>query len=290
MKGVILAAGRGTRLYPLTKIVNKQLLQIYDKPMIYYPLSVMLELGIKEILIITSKNDLIQFEELLGNGSQFGVSIKYDVQKIPLGIADAFRISKKFIKNHNTILLLGDNIFYGHNFLNSIKKEIDGFKSGAVILGYHVSNPERFGVVEFNTNNKVLSIEEKPSKPKSNYAIPGLYIYDNKVVEYVDSLDLSQRGELEITDLNKLYLKEDELKVLLLDKRVTWLDTGTPKSLIDASNFVSHIESRQGYKISCLEQIAFENGYITFKQLKLNIDKMPNGTYKQYLNDYLNNY
>jgi len=278
MKGIILAAGRGTRLYPLTKIVNKQLLQIYDKPMIYYPLSTLLLLGIKEILIITNPKDLKSFKNLLGDGSNLGISIDYKLQDVPNGIADAFNIGEKFINNNNVCLILGDNIFYGHNFLNSIRKKIQSHKNGAVIFGYPVNDPERYGVVEFDNFNKVKSIEEKPKNPKSNYAIPGLYIYDRNASNYVKELKPSDRNEYEITDLNKIYLKKNILDIHLLGRGVAWLDTGTPKSLIEASNFISYIEKRQGLKISCIEEIAYNQKLISLKQLEDNINKMPAGS------------
>ena len=286
MKGIILAAGRGTRLYPLTKIVNKQLLQIYDKPMIYYPLSTLLLLGIKEILIITNPKDLESFQNLLKDGSHLGVKIDYDLQYKPNGIADAFNIGKKFIDNNPVCLILGDNIFYGHKFLNSIRKKIKSHKNGALIFGYPVNDPERYGVVEF-INNKVKSIEEKPKKPKSNYAIPGLYIYDSNACTFVKEISPSHRNEYEITDLNKIYLEKNILDIHLLGRGVAWLDTGTHKSLIEASNFISYIEKRQGLKISCIEEIAFNQKLISLKQLEKNINKMPDGSYKDYLINFI---
>ncbi|MBI65414.1 MAG: glucose-1-phosphate thymidylyltransferase [Candidatus Marinimicrobia bacterium] len=287
MKGIILAAGRGTRLYPLTKIVNKQLLQIYDKPMIYYPLSILMLLGIKDILIITGSKDVDLFNNLLGDGSQIGINIEYEIQDVPRGISEAFIIGEKFIGNDNACLILGDNIFYGHGFLEPIRKKIQLFESGSVIFGYPVTDPERFGVVEFNENNEVLSIEEKPKKPKSNYAVPGLYLYDNDVIEYAKKLKPSKRGELEITDLNRLYLDKKNLDVHLLGRGVAWLDTGTPNSLIEASNFISYIESRQGLKISCIEEVAFNMGYITLDKLEEIVDVIPKGDYRNYLKNFI---
>ena len=287
MKGIILAAGRGTRLYPLTKIVNKQLLQIYDKPMIYYPLSILMLLGIKDILIITGSKDVDLFNNLLGDGSQIGINIEYETQDVPRGISEAFIIGEKFIGNDNACLILGDNIFYGHGFLEPIRRKIQFFESGSVIFGYPVTDPERFGVVEFNENNEVLSIEEKPKKPKSNYAVPGLYLYDNNVIEYAKKLEPSKRGELEITDLNQVYLDKKNLDVHLLGRGVAWLDTGTPNSLIEASNFISYIESRQGLKISCIEEVAFNMGYITLGKLEEIVDVMPEGDYKNYLKNFI---
>ena len=287
MKGIILAAGRGTRLYPLTKIVNKQLLQIYDKPMIYYPLSILMLLGIKDILIITGSKDVDLFNNLLGDGSQIGINIEYEIQDVPRGISEAFIIGEKFIGNDNACLILGDNIFYGHGFLEPIRKKIQLFESGSVIFGYPVTDPERFGVVEFNENNEVLSIEEKPKKPKSNYAVPGLYLYDNNVIEYAKKLKPSKRGELEITDLNRVYLDKKNLDVHLLGRGVAWLDTGTPNSLIEASNFISYIESRQGLKISCIEEVAFNMGYITLDKLEEIVDVMPEGDYRNYLKNFI---
>jgi len=287
MKGIILAAGRGTRLYPLTKIVNKQLLQIYDKPMIYYPLSTLLLLGIKDILIITNPKDLKSFKNLLNDGSHLGVDIQYELQYKPNGIADAFNIGKKFINNSNVCLILGDNIFYGHNFLNSIRTKIKSHTKGAMIFGYPVNDPERYGVVEFSSNGKVKSIDEKPKKPKSNYAIPGLYIYDANACTFVKKIKPSPRNEYEITDLNKIYLKKNILDVHLLGRGVAWLDTGTPKSLIEASNFISYIEQRQGLKISCLEEIAYNQKLISLSQLEQNINQMPSGSYKDYLINFI---
>ena len=287
MKGIILAAGRGTRLYPLTKIVNKQLLQIYDKPMIYYPLSTLMLLGIKEIMIITSPEYIVPFKKLLNNGEHLGISITYGTQESPNGIADAFLIGENFIGNDNVTLILGDNIFYGHGFLDPIRNKINSFKNGAVVFGYPVKDPETYGVVEFDENNNVKSLEEKPKSPKSNYAVPGLYIYDNNIIEKTKSLEPSNRGELEITDLNKVYLKENLLTVSLLGRGVAWLDTGTPESMIEASNFIAYIESRQGLKISCIEEVAYNKNYINFENLKEIVNNMPDSSYKNYLETFI---
>jgi len=288
MKGIILAAGRGSRLYPLTKVINKQLLQIYDKPMIYYPLSTLMLLDIKDILIITRPKDLKSFEYLLGDGSQLGIKISYDVQKKPKGISEAFQIGKKFIGNNNVTLILGDNIFYGHGFLKPIRDKIIKHKDGALIFGYPVHDPERYGVVEFDSDNNVKSLEEKPSKPKSHYAVPGLYIYDNSVVKYVNNLKPSNRGELEITDMNKIYLSKKKLKVSLLGRGVAWLDTGTPESLFEASNFISYIESRQGLKIACIEEVAYNRGFIKFNEFKNIVKNITDSSYKDYLVNLIN--
>ena len=286
MKGVILAAGRGSRLYPLTKIVNKQLLQIYDKPMIYYPLSTLMLLDVKDIMIICSNHSLDAFKTLLGGGSKFGLNIDYAIQEKPNGIADAFLIAEDFIGDDNSILILGDNIFYGHGFLEPIRKNISNFEDGAIVFGYSVKDPERYGVVEFDKDRKVLSLEEKPKFPKSNYAIPGLYIYDNKVCEYAKKLSPSLRGEYEITDLNKIYLSNNKLKVNLLGRGVAWLDTGTPESMIEASTFISYIESRQGLKIACLEEVSFNRGFINKNQLLNIVNEMPDSSYKDYLKNF----
>ena len=286
MKGVILAAGRGSRLYPLTKIVNKQLLQIYDKPMIYYPLSTLMLLDVKDIMIICSSHSLDAFKILLGDGSKFGINIDYAIQEKPNGIADAFLIAENFIGNDNSILILGDNIFYGHGFLEPIRENIANFEEGAIVFGYSVKDPKRYGVVEFDKDRRVLSLEEKPKFPKSNYAIPGLYIYDNKVCKYAKQLSPSTRGEYEITDLNKIYLINSKLKVNLLGRGVAWLDTGTPESMIEASTFISYIESRQGLKIACLEEVAYNRGFINKVQLFNIVDEMPDSSYKDYLKNF----
>ena len=288
MKGIILAAGRGSRLYPLTKVVNKQLLQIYDKPMIYYPLSTLMLLNIKDILIITNPKDLDSFKLLLGDGERIGIKITYAIQESPRGIADAFNIAKEYIDDDNVTLILGDNIFYGHGFLDPIRKIINNPIDGATIFGYSVNDPERYGVVEFDSNYNVLSIEEKPKNPKSNYAVPGIYIYDNDVVDYAKNLIPSKRGELEITDINKIYLNKNKLKVNLLGRGVAWLDTGKPNSLFEASTFISYIEARQGLKISCIEEVAYNMGYISKKELEIIVRRLPEGCYKDYLTSFVN--
>ena len=288
MKGIILAAGKGTRLHPLTTIVSKQLLPVYDKPMIYYPLSTLMLLGIKEVLIITTPEDSQMFNNLLGDGSHIGISIDYKMQEEPNGIAEAFIIGEEFIGNSPVTLILGDNLFYGHGYLDFLRNNIE-FVKGATIFGYWVKNPQAYGVVEFNESNQVISLEEKPQIPKSNYAVPGLYIYDNKVVEFSKKLNPSKRGELEITDLNKLYLKENLLHVELLSRGVSWLDTGTQKSLIEASKFIETIESRQGLKVGCIEEIAYQLGLINKEQLGNVINRMPLNDYRDYLESVLVN-
>ncbi len=266
MKGIILAGGSGTRLYPITKSISKQIVPIYDKPMIYYPLSVLMLAGIRDILIISTPEDIYLYKNLLDDGSQLGLNISYEVQPSPDGLAQAFIIGEKFIGTDKVCLILGDNIFYGHGFGEELvdATHIDNY---AVIFGYYVTEPERYGVVEFNTSGEVISIEEKPQKPKSKYAITGLYFYDNDVVEKAKSLKPSARGELEITDLNRLYLDEKKLKVKILGRGMAWLDTGTHESLLQAANYIQTIEQRQGLKISCIEEIAFKKGFIDKKQL-----------------------
>lgn len=283
MKGIILAAGAGTRLYPASLPISKILLPIYDKPMIYYPLSTLMLAGIKDILIITNETDYDNFVKLLGNGSQWGIHIDYEIQYIQKGIADAFLLAEKWINGEKVALILGDNIFHGFGFSTILNNVISN--NGATVFGYRVSDPERFGVVEFDDNKKVLSLEEKPNKPKSNYAVTGLYFYDEKVCEYAKQLKPSARGELEITDLNKIYLEHNQLNVELLGRGFAWLDTGTHESMLEASNFVRTIECNKGEQISCLEEIAVRKGFISIedmhKQIKPFVDK--NAYYKYIL-------
>jgi len=288
MKGIILAGGSGTRLYPITKSISKQLLPIYDKPMIYYPLSVLMLAEINEILIISTPQDINKFEELLGDGSDWGISLSYKIQPSPDGLAQAFILGEEFIGNDNVCLILGDNIFYGDGFI-SLLKNASNLKSGAKVFGYTVKDPHRFGVVEFDKNYNVLSIEEKPEKPKSNYAVTGLYFYDNDVIEIAKNIQPSHRGELEITSINEEYLKRKKLKVELLGRGFAWLDTGTHDSLIEAGQFVQTIEHRQGYKIACLEEIAYKNGWID-KQKVLEIAKpLSKNGYGNYLKKLVEN-
>ena len=287
MKGIILAGGTGSRLSPLTKVTSKQLIPVYDKPMIYYPLSTIMLAGIRDILIISTPQDLPKFMELFRDGQEIGLNISYQEQTKPEGIAQAFIIGEDFIGKDSVCLILGDNIFYGHGFSITLQK-MANLKSGAHIFGYWVSDLQRYGIVEFNQNNEVITIEEKPKHPKSNYAVPGLYFYDNEVVDIAKNLKPSARGELEITDVNLEYLKQGNLKVELLGRGYAWLDTGTPDSLMDASNYIATIERRQGLKIGCIEEVAYRMGYIEQSQLKKIINQSPENDYKKYLKVILN--
>lgn len=282
MKGIILAGGAGTRLYPITKSISKQIIPVYDKPMIYYPLSVLLLSGIREILIISTPQDIHLYENLLGDGKELGIDIQYAIQPSPDGLAQAFIIGEEFIGNDTVCMILGDNIFYGFDF-SKILREAAQLKEGAIVFGYYVRDPERYGVAEFDAKGRVISLEEKPAKPKSNYAVTGLYFYGNDVVEKAKSLKPSKRGELEITDLNRLYLEEDRLSVKLMGRGMAWLDTGTHDSLLDASNFIATIESRQGLKVACIEEIAYRNGYIDKEQLLKLAEPLKKNHYGEYL-------
>jgi glucose-1-phosphate thymidylyltransferase len=282
MKGIILAGGSGTRLYPITKSISKQIIPIYDKPMIYYPLGVLMLAGIRDILIISTPKDLHLYEDLLGDGNQFGLNLSYIVQPSPDGLAQAFLIGEQFIGSDPVCMILGDNIFYGHGF-GQILTETASLQHGAVVFGYYVNDPERYGVVEFNDQGKVISLEEKPLKPKSNYAVTGLYFYGNDVVEKARSLKPSARGELEITDLNRLYLNENRLTIKIMGRGMAWLDTGTHETLLQASVYVQTIEERQGLKISCIEEIAYKQGFISKEQLLLLAEPLHKNQYGKYL-------
>ena len=286
MKGIILAGGSGTRLYPLTKVTSKQLLPIYDKPMIYYPLSVLMNAGIRDILIISTPDDTPRFQALLGDGKQFGVNLTYAVQPSPDGHAQAFIIGADFIGDDSVAMVLGDNIFHGQGLKKRLRAAAAKEK-GATVFGYYVDDPERFGIVEFDDQGRAISIEEKPAKPKSNYCVTGLYFYDNRVVEYAKNLKPSARGELEITDLNRIYLENGELDVTLLGQGFTWLDTGTHESLVEATNFVKTIETHQHRKIACLEEIAYLNGWITKEEVLETYEILKKNQYGQYLKDVL---
>ena len=289
MKGIILAGGSGTRLYPLTKVTSKQLLPVYDKPMIYYPLSVLMNAGIRDILIISTPQDTPRFHDLLGDGHQFGIHLSYAVQPSPDGLAQAFIIGEEFIGTDTVAMVLGDNIFAGHGLNKRLKKAVENAESGkgATVFGYYVDDPERFGIVEFDENGRAVSIEEKPAHPKSNYCVTGLYFYDNDVVEYAKGLKPSARGELEITDLNRIYLESGRLNVELLGQGFTWLDTGTHESLVDATNFVKTVEQHQHRKIACLEEIAYLNGWITREDVLTVYEVLKKNQYGQYLKDVL---
>lgn len=286
MKGIILAGGSGTRLYPITKAISKQLLPIYDKPMIYYPLSVLMLANIREILIISNPEFISLYKELLGDGSKFGLSIQYKKQDKPRGLADAFIVGEDFIGGDSVCLILGDNIFYGHGFTGLLKNATSN-KDGATIFGYFVKNPIDFGVVEFDKNGNAISLEEKPKNPKSNYAIPGLYFYDNEVINIAKNVKPSARGEIEITDVNKEYLKRNKLKVEVLGRGFAWLDTGTTDSLLNAADFVRTVQKRQGFYIACLEEIAYHNGYISKEELEIRAKELDKTEYGQYLKEII---
>lgn len=282
MKGIILAGGSGTRLYPMTRVVSKQLVPIYDKPMIYYPLSVLMLAGIREVLIISNPEYIDMYKNLLGDGSSLGCRFEYKIQTEPRGLADAFIVGEEFIGNDDVCLILGDNVFYGYGF-SGMLKEVGQKQDGGTIFGYWVSNPSEFGVIDFDENKKVLSIEEKPKQPKSNYAVPGLYFYDNNVIEIAKNVKPSTRGEIEITSVNNAYLEQGKLSVKLLGRGFAWLDTGTPEGLLEASNFVHTLEKRQGLKVACIEEISFKRGWINENELKALADKQSKTEYGKYL-------
>lgn len=286
MKGIILAGGKGTRLYPLTIAVSKQLLPVYDKPMIYYPLSMLMLAGIREVLVITTPEDSQQYQRLLGDGSRLGMHFQFAVQAVPRGLADAFIVGKKFIGDDDVCLILGDNIFFGHGMPEILRSAAE-LETGAVVFAYPVRDPERYGVVEFDQSGKAISLEEKPLKPRSNYAVPGIYFYDNRVIRYAEELEPSPRGEIEITDINKRYLGDGELAVKVLGRGVAWLDAGTHESLLQASMFVQAVEDRQGMMISCVEEIAYRMGYIDEEILRKDAEELAGNEYGQYLLRFL---
>lgn len=284
MKGIVLAGGSGSRLDPITRVTSKQLQPVYDKPMVYYPLATLMESGIRDVLVITTPYDVERFQELLGNGSQWGIALSYAVQPEPKGIAQAFLVGESFVGGDPVTLILGDNIFYGRIGLREVVGE---FQHGAYVFGYPVRDPKRYGVVEFDSDGTVLSLEEKPEKPRSKYAVPGLYVYDDQVVDITRSIRPSERGELEITDVNKAYLERGELAVQLFDRGVAWLDSGTHDSLLEAANFIATVERRQSIKIACLEEIALQQGYLTHEELAAGVAAMPQSTYREYLEGVL---